>query len=99
MNRSISDDLIEGLITMKNDLTTTKENSIKNINNNVKIIKQKLDELAEKNIGLVNQLYGKVIEDTLKLQEYVGFAYSDVIDGKYYYRLKYIYKYINLFTY
>ncbi len=82
MNRSITDDLIENLINMKNEVTQTKENSIKYINNNVKLIKQKIDELAEKNIALVNNLNSKVIEDTIKLQEYFGYAYSEVVDGK-----------------
>ena len=84
MNTAISDNSIEeALINMKTEVSTTKEKSIKNINNNVKLIKQKIDELAERNIQLVNQLYNKVLEDTLKLQEYVGYAYSDVVNGKF----------------
>ena len=83
INRSITDDLLDQTIYLKNTIEENHQNSIKRISENYTRIKEQLSDSCMLKIDILDKLKERIIANIQQMQQYYGLAISDFVDGNF----------------
>ena len=65
---------------MKKDLFNQYDNSLKQLDENYKLIKNKLDDIINTNKKLIESFYQKIINNIYQMQNLISTGMSDFLD-------------------
>ena len=78
--KHINSDLQEKILNMKNELLNSYDNTIKELNINYKLIKDKIEVIFNTNKKLIDLFYHKIMENITQMQNLLSNSINDILD-------------------
>ena len=83
MNNTVTEDLMDKTIFLKNIVEGGHDKSVKKITQNYTDIKEILSEISISKIEILDKFKEKILMNIFEMQDYYGQAMSDFVDCKF----------------